>query len=390
MTTNAGRETVGGNDRLREACLLISLVQARTGASLVSRLGETPLEEVPRMGASEVAERARLSQKARQGFEEIRDGFDAREMLAPLHERGIWAVTLGDGEYPERLREIPDPPPALYVDGALPEGPVVSLVGSRRASATGIDNARRIGRALGERGVCVGSGLALGIDAAAHEGALAAGGPAVGVLGCGIDVVYPRKHRPLFEQMRLKGALVSEYYLGEAPLQWRFPARNRVISGLSQAVVVVEAAEKSGALITARHAAESGRDVWAVPGPIGVAECRGSNRLLGDGVGVLWDIPEFLEEIAPLEPGLQMAGAGGAGEVDGVNRVQLDATGDGEPLRDMESQALRGVGFEPSRADEVSRRSGVGIEELLSALSMLELKGYVSRDSAGAFVRRGR
>jgi DNA processing protein len=363
---------------MREACLMISLVQARTGASLVSRLGDTPLAEVPRMRAAEIAERARLSPKARRGFEEIQSEFDAREMLAPLEERGIRAVTLGDEDYPERLREIPDPPPALYVDGTLPTGPVVSMVGSRRASATGIDNARRIGRALGERGVCVGSGLALGIDGAAHEGALAAGGLVVGVLGCGIDVVYPRKHGPLFGQVRRSGAVVSEYYLGEPPLQWRFPARNRVISGLSETVVVVEAAEKSGALITARHAAESGREVWAVPGPIGVDECRGSNKLLGDGVGVLHDIAEFVGEVAPREPGLWM------------QETTFDTGGDKEPLQEKESQALRGLGFEPAQADEISRRSGVAIGALLPALSMLELKGYVTRDASGAFVRRGR
>lgn len=363
---------------LREACLLISLVQARTGASLVSRLGETPLEEVPGMPASEVAERARLSPKAQRGFEEIRAGFDAREVLGPLEERGISAVTLADEGYPERLREIPDPPPALYVDGELPGGPIVSLVGSRRASATGIHNAREIGRALGERGACVGSGLALGIDAAAHEGALEAGGPVVGVLGCGIDIIYPKKHRALFEGVKRAGAVVSEYYLGEAPLQWRFPARNRVISGLSETVVVVEAADKSGALITARHALEAGRDVWAVPGPIGVAECRGSNRLLGDGAGVLHDVPEFVEAVAPREPGLATA------------EVSFDASGAGEPLPEVEARALRGLGFEPSRVDEVSRRSGVGMGELLPALSMLELKGYLARDSAGAFVRKGR
>lgn len=354
---------------------MVSLVQARTGASLVSRLGETPLEEVLDMSAAEVAERARLSPKARRAFEELREGFDAREALAPLEERGISVLTLADEEYPERLREIPDPPPALYVDGAPPEGPVVSLVGSRRASATGVENAREIGRALGERGVCVGSGLALGVDAAAHEGALAAGGPTIGVLGCGIDVVYPKKHRALFERVRRSGAVVSEYSLGEAPLQWRFPARNRVISGLSEIVVVVEAAEKSGALITARHAAEAGRDVWAVPGPIGVAECRGSNRLLGDGAGVLRDIPEFVETVAPGEPALE---------------TEIEAGDVGEPLPEAEARVLGGVGFEPSRMDEISRHSGVGMTELLPALSMLELKGYVARDSAGAFVRRGR
>lgn len=363
---------------LREACLLISLVQARTGASLVSRLGDTPLEDVLKMPASEVAERARLTPNARRRFEEIRAGFDVREVLAPLEERGISALTLGHDDYPERLREIPDPPPALYVDGELPGAPIVSLVGSRRASATGIRNAREIGRALGERGACVGSGLALGIDAAAHEGAIEAGGSVIGVLGCGIDVVYPKKNRSLFESVKRSGAVISEYYLGEAPLQWRFPARNRVISGLSETVVVVEAPEKSGALITARHGLEAGRDVWTVPGPIGVAECRGSNRLLADGAGVLYDVAEFVEAVAPVEPGFATL------------EVGFDTSVSGDNLPEVEDRTLRGLGFEPSGVDEISRHSGVEMSELLPALSMLELKGYVLRDSAGAFVRRGK
>jgi DNA processing protein len=365
---------------MREACLLISLVQARTGASLISRLGDTPLEDVLKMPASEVAERAKLTPNARRGFEEIRTAFDVHEMLAPLEERGISALTLGDEDYPERLREIPDPPPALYVDGELPDAPIVSLVGSRRASATGMRNAREIGRALGERGACVGSGLALGIDAAAHEGALEAEGPVIGVLGCGIDVVYPKKNRSLFESVKRSGAVVSEYYLGEAPLQWRFPARNRVISGLSETVVVVEAPDKSGALITARHGLEAGRDVWTVPGPIGVAECRGSNRLLADGAGVLYDVAEFVETVAPAAPAEQ-----GFASLE----VGFDTSVSGDSLLEIEDLTLRGLGFEPSGVDEISRHSGVEMSELLPALSMLELKGYVLRDSAGAFVRRG-
>ena len=156
-----------------------------------------------------------------------------------------------------------------------------------------------MGRALGERGVCVSSGLALGIDAAAHEGSLEAACPTVCVLGCGIDVFYPKSNRRLFDRVRDGGGIVSEYYLGEPPLQWRFPARNRIIAGLSDALVVVEASQKSGALITARHALEAGRDVWAVPGPFAFAECRGSNALLADGAGVLWDIDRFLDAVAP-------------------------------------------------------------------------------------------
>jgi DNA processing protein len=217
------------------------------------------------------------------------------------------------------------------------------------------------------------SGLALGIDAAAHEGALRADGPTVGVLGCGIDVVYPKSNRRLFERVVEAGAVVSEYYLGELPLQWHFPARNRVIGGLADGVVVVEAPEKSGALITARHALEAGRDVWAVPGPIGFAECRGSNALLADGAGVIWDIDRFVDAIAP-KPAPQKP------SVAGIETTPAE-------LPEKEAAALAGVGFEPTEVDVISGRSGVGMRELLPALALLELKGYVTRDASGAFVR---
>lgn len=240
-----------------------------------------------------------------------------------------------------------------------------------------------MGRALGERGVCVTSGLALGIDAAAHEGAVEAGGPTIGVLGCGIDVVYPRSNRLLFGRVKSGGGIVSEYYLGEVPLQWRFPAQNRIIADLSVVVVVVEAAEKSGAIITARHALEAGRDVWAVPGPFAFAECRGSNALLADGAGMLWDLDSFVEVVAPEAATQRLPAA-------------QDTAADADPLPselpEKEAAALAGVGFEPAGVDVVAKRvadlvGGVEMRELLSALALLELKGYVNRDASGAFVR---
>ena len=357
----------------RAAYLFLSLLQARVGTSIVSRIGDTDPAKVLEMPADELAERARLTEQGQRAFEELRSSFDPDEMLARLAEKGLRAITLADEGYPERLAEIPDPPPALFINGEVPEGPTFALVGSRKASATGLQAARALGRALGERGVCVVSGLALGIDAAAHEGALEAEGPTVGVLGCGIDVVYPKSNRRLFEHVVAAGAVVAEYYLGELPLQWHFPARNRVISGLSDGVVVVEAPEKSGALITARHALEAGRDVWAVPGPIGFAECRGSNALLADGAGVIWDIDKFVDDVAP-EPVSQKLSVAGT-EITPAE------------LPEKEAAALMGVGFEPTEVDVISGRSGVGMRELLPALALLELKGYVTRDVSGAFIR---
>lgn len=357
----------------RAGYLFLSLLQAKVGASVISRLDGVEPEAVISLPSSEVAGRAKMTERARSAMEELRSDFDPDALLGRLEDAGARAVTLADPDYPERLKEIPDPPPALFVRGAVPPGNVVALVGSRKASVTGLDVARRLGRELASREVCVVSGLALGIDAAAHEGAVSAGGPTVGVLGCGIDVVYPKRNRALFEKVEKGGGIVSEYSLGEAPLAWRFPARNRIIAGLCDRLVVVEAAQRSGALITARHALDAGRDVWAVPGPLGAAECRGSNQLLADGAGVLWDVEEFVEGVAP---------ATGSGS----REPELPLPGG---LPDDEARVFAGVGFEPVGVDMLEQRCGVEVSRLLSALSLLELKGYVARDSSGRFVRSG-
>ena len=350
--------------------LFLSHLQARVGSSLVSRLGHLSPEAIFESRYSELVGRSGNSEKTARTFNKLQRSFDARVAEDQLTARGISVLTLADDDYPGMLRTIPDPPPALYVDGVVPEVASVALVGSRKASATGIETARMLGSALARRGVCVVSGLALGVDSAAHEGAVDAGGRTVGVLGCGIDVVYPRNNRALFESVRRHGALVSEYYLGEAPLAWRFPARNRIIAGLASTVVVVEAPELSGALITARHGLDAGRDVWAVPGPPGVRECRGSNGLLADGAGVLWDIPEFIEAVSPH------------------GRTEPEASSVPAGLPETEAAALSGVGLEPRGVDAVARRSGVVMSELLPALALLELKGFVHRDAVGAYVRR--
>jgi len=352
--------------------LFLSLLQARVGSSLVSRLGNLAPEAVFDTPFAELAAWTGISERAARAFEDLRRSFDAAAVEHRLAARGIGVLVPADGGYPGMLRNVPDPPPALYVDGTLPQTVSVAIVGSRKASTTGAETARTLGLALAERGVCVVSGLALGVDAAAHEGAVDAGGPTVGVLGCGIDVVYPRINRHLFDAVRRHGALVSEYFLGEAPLAWRFPARNRIIAGLASTVVVVEAPEQSGALITARHGLDAGRDVWAVPGPPGVRECRGSNALLADGAGVLWDIPEFVEAVAPRD------------EVGSEPLLSVVPAG----LPETEAAVLSGVGLEPRGVDAVARRSGVEMPEVLPALAMLELKGFVCRNAVGTYVRR--
>lgn len=367
--------------REREGHLFLSLLQARAGGSVMRRVPEGDVGNLLEKSGEELARAMGLGEKASRALVELRRGFDAGAVVERLAREGFRAVTYSEEAYPGHLKLAPDPPPALFVGGDLGGGATVALVGSRRATRSGLETAAVLGRALAARGVRVVSGLAAGVDAAAHEGAIEAGGRTVGVLGCGIDVVYPRENRELFRRVGEEGALVSEYYLGEAPLAWRFPARNRIIAGLSDAVVVVEAPEKSGALITARHAIDAGRDVWAVPGPRGAPECRGSNRLLADGAGVLWDVPEFLEAVC---------GPGEARDPKVPNDVQV-APALPEPsggLPEHEAEVLRGVDFRSAGADVVAGRTGVEMKAVLSSLAMLELKGYVARDAAGNFARR--
>ncbi|QIN82958.1 DNA-protecting protein DprA [Rubrobacter tropicus] len=367
-----------------EAYLFLSLLQARVGGSLVSRLAGGRVKDVLEKPAARISREMNLTERAARALAEMRQTFEARALLGRLGHAGVQTITLADEAYPARLRVAPDPPPALFVRGRLAPEALVALVGSRKATPAGVEMARSLGRELAARGVCVVSGLALGVDAAAHEGALEAGGETMGVLGCGIDVVYPRANRGLFRRVEERGALVSEYAPGEAPLAWRFPARNRIIAGLSDAVVVVEAPEKSGALITARHALDAGRDVWAVPGPPGVPECRGSNRLLADGAGVLWDLPEFLDAVAGRAGDKPPPGP--APEEPAAPEPALPDPPIGLP--EEEAGVLRGVDFRSVGADVVAGRTGVEMKVVLSALAMLEIKGYVARDAAGNFARR--
>ena len=220
----------------------------------------------------------------------------AEEILAQCDREGLQILTYQDAAYPKRLQNIPDPPLVFYYKGRLPDFdglPVIGVVGTRRASAYGLTAAKRMGYQIARCGGIVVSGMAAGIDGMSMKGALTAGGTVVGVLGCGADMVYPLSNRSLFADTVRYGCILSEFPPGTPPHKWNFPKRNRIISGLSCGVLVVEAPEKSGALITARQAADQGRDVFVVPGNIDVDTFVGSNRLLRDGaiaVSSGWDI----------------------------------------------------------------------------------------------------
>jgi DNA processing protein len=268
------------------------------------------------------------------------------------------SISLGDPRYPALLAGIYDPPRRLYLRGARPEllqGPCVAVVGARSCSPYGAQIARRLGRELASAGVVVVSGLARGIDGEAHRGALEAGGVTVAVLGCGIDRDYPRAHAELARRIAATGLLVSEYPPGTEPAPWRFPARNRIVAGLSLATVVVEARERSGGLITADFAVEEGREVFAVPGEITSRLSAGTNALLRSGAAPLLGVEDVLSELG-LErpPPATWSAAGAAGTV-----LQL--------LREASADA-----------DELAARSGLPAGEVAAALAELELEGHVA------------
>ena len=229
----------------------------------------------------------------------------AEQILEDCNREKLHILTYQDAAYPVRLKNIADPPIVLYYKGRLPEFdalPVIGVVGTRRASAYGLQTAKRMGYQIGKCGGIVVSGMAYGIDGMAMAGALTAGQVTVGVLGCGADVVYPLSNRALFRDVETYGCILSEFPPGTPPAKWTFPKRNRIISGLSCGVLVVEAPEKSGALITARLAADQGRDVFAVPGNIDIPTFEGSNRLIRDGAIMVssgWDVVSEYEGLYP-------------------------------------------------------------------------------------------
>lgn len=295
-------------------------------------------------------------------------------------------LTLGDPDYPAELLQIEDPPLLLHLEGdpATLRHPLrLAMVGSRNPTAQGADHARQFARALAEAGACIVSGLALGIDGAAHEGALEAGGCTLAVVGTGLDQVYPRKHRALAQRIAAQGALISEYLLGTPPLAPNFPKRNRIISGLSQGVLVVEAALQSGSLITARQAAEQGREVFAIPGSIHSPQSRGCHALIRQGAKLVESAEDILEE---LRGQLPAAATGQEQEQNGT--AGQAGTQDKDPLPD--DALLRVLGFEPCGLDALQARCGLDLPSLQARLLELEFDGWVARLPGGVYQRRAR
>jgi len=281
---------------------------------------------------------------------------------------GITLVTSWDAGYPARLKHITDPPAGLWRRGPLDwDGKAVAIVGSRTATPAGVLVARQLSRDLAERGYIIVSGLAAGIDGAAHQAALDAGGATLAVLGCGVDVVYPSCHRTLAAAIAETGCLASEFSPGTPPRPWQFPLRNRIISGLSQAVIVVEASERSGSLITARTALEQGRDVLAVPGSVASGRYRGCHALIRDGARLVETVKDVVEELEGLTLENPAVSASNSLFISYLEPVMARA--------------------ETYTIDDLAERTGRPVAELLTELGHLEIGGRIARTSAGRFVR---
>jgi DNA processing protein len=286
-----------------------------------------------------------------------------------------------DPDYPALLRRIPSPPLALFVAGdpACLWHPSVAVVGSRSPSAGGRDNGFDFAHALATSGLAVTSGLAAGIDTAAHEGALAAGGRTIAVLGTGPDVPYPRTNAPLHGRIAATGAVVSEHPPGTPARREFFPGRNRIIAGLALGTLVVEAAERSGALITARMASDCGRDVFAVPGSIHNPTARGCHRLIRDGAGLVESAHEVIDAIGSLAAELAEALRGRLAAPNSADRAGTDASVSSRQAMDSDHQTLwKALGHDPTGIDRLVSRTGLTVAELSSMLLVMELEGRVA------------
>ncbi|HET7596083.1 MAG TPA: DNA-processing protein DprA [Burkholderiales bacterium] len=293
-----------------------------------------------------------------------------KRTAAWLSEPDNTVVTLGDPRYPQSLLQIPDPPPLLYVKGRTERlnGPALSIVGSRHATPHGLKLAESFATALSDAGLTIVSGLALGIDAAAHRGGLSGRSSSIGVVGTGLDIVYPARNRALAHELAASGALISELPLGTKPLAGNFPRRNRLISGLGRGCLVIEAAAQSGSLITARLANEQGREVFAVPGSVHSPLSKGCHRLIKEGAKLVERAQDVLEELRlPFAPAPQ--------------------TREEAPLKPGAEKLLKDLGYDPCDIDTLIVRSGLGSDELSALLTELEIAGRVAMLPGGKYQR---
>jgi len=340
------------------------------GFNLIKGIGAVRLQAlIQHFGDLEVAWKASpvdlaeagLGRKVIERVIQARAEVDLGKLWDKIESQGIKILTWQDESYPGRLKEIDQPPPVLYIRGEYLQDDLfaVAIVGTRRVTAYGRQITEEISSFLAANGITVISGLARGVDAIAHQNTLKAGGRTIGVLGSGVDKIYPPEHRGLAEQMMERGAVISDYALGTPPDASNFPPRNRIISGLSLAVVVIEAGETSGALITAEFAAEQGREVFAVPGSILAPQSKGTNKLIQRGALPLLTMNDLMQALDLTR----------VGEHQAARRAI--------PADETEARLMNVLGSEPLHVDEIRNQADLPIEKVSATLALMELKGMV-------------
>lgn len=350
------------------------------GFQLVPNMGPVRTRQiVEHFGSAEAAWRASerelratgLSADLCRAIVQGRANLDLDRELDKLFRNDVRAVTIGNPDYPRSLKHIPSPPTVLYVKGTYEplDDLAIGIVGTRRSTTYGADMTRKIAGELASAGVTIVSGLAKGIDTVAHEAALAAGGRTIAVCGCGLDTVYPYQNRRLAAQIVEQGALVSEYPVGVPPDAPHFPARNRIISGLSRGVLVIEAPKRSGALITTSFALDQGRDVYAVPGSALSKQSEGCHDLIRAGAMLVTSADHILEELNVT-----------ASQSAVQSRLVL-------PESPAEERLLACIGAEPRHINEISRDTGIPIHEVNGTLLTMELKGLIRQSGAQHYIR---
>lgn len=357
-------------------------VGARVARVLLEKFGDAP--EIFQLGEEQLVA-AGVYRPTAKNIVQFAQFEELDKELCELARLGGSLIRWSDDNYPAGLRQIPDPPTFLYLRGVMPAGErdCVAIVGARAASDAGRHMAHRLALELAAKGITVVSGLARGIDAEAHRGALEANGRTIAVLGCGIDIIYPPEHRKLADSMVSgNGALISELSLGKQPVPENFPVRNRLIAGLSLGVVIVEAADKSGSLITARLALEQDRQVFAVPGSPLTGKSRGSNRLLKEGAKLVECVEDVIEELAPQLAGVRARGAAAPEAV----RIRPAA----QDLARIEGKYAQTViehlsPVERIHIDSIVESSGLNAQTVLGVLLELELIGIVTQHPGKLF-----
>jgi DNA processing protein len=332
-----------------------------------------------------------IRKKAAENILNWKKYFDLEKEYKSIEKNSVKVIAISDPEYPSSLKEIYDPPVVLYIKGDVLEKDknAFAIVGAREASYYGINTARRFARKLAGCGFTIVSGCARGVDTAAHEGAIEGCGRTFGVFGSGIDMVYPSENMALTEKICLNGAIISEFPFGTMPARQNFPRRNRIISGLCRGVIVVEAGKFSGSLITARMAAEQGREVFSVPGRIDAGTSQGTNALIKDGAKPVFDIDDILEEFGVREDTIKKNSS--LSRKTDKKETQSDAGISKAKtliLCGTEEKVFASLSEEPYTVDEIVNTSSVPVNEVWSNLVNLELKGLIKRVPGSKFMKK--